>query len=86
MSGSYFSALHFAASQPEHSGAQYLSFMRRNRASSPGGAFRGIEAAVAMSYPEPKNAGKFLGVWLSFRVAGQVSILPERRAFDSELI
>lgn len=30
-----------------------------------------------MSYPEPKNAGKFLGVWLSFRVAGQVGILPE---------
>lgn len=28
-----------------------------------------------MSYPEPKNAGKFLGVWLSFRVAGQVRIL-----------
>ncbi|GAA5962676.1 hypothetical protein JCM8115_005919 [Rhodotorula mucilaginosa] len=36
------------------------------------GTFWGIEAAVAMSYPEPKNAGKFLGVWLSFRVAGQI--------------
>ncbi|POY70117.1 hypothetical protein BMF94_6891 [Rhodotorula taiwanensis] len=36
------------------------------------GTFWGIEAAVAMSYPEPKNAGRFLGVWLSFRVAGQI--------------
>ncbi|GAA5929929.1 uncharacterized protein JCM15063_004667 [Sporobolomyces koalae] len=32
----------------------------------------GIEAAVAMSYPEPKNAGRFLGWWLSFRVGGQI--------------
>jgi len=32
----------------------------------------GIEAAVAMSYPEPENQGRFLGWWLSFRVGGQV--------------
>ncbi|GAA5846462.1 hypothetical protein JCM3766R1_001899 [Sporobolomyces carnicolor] len=32
----------------------------------------GIEAAVAMSYPEPKNQGRFLGWWLSFRVGGQI--------------
>ncbi|KAK4904570.1 hypothetical protein LTR49_025998, partial [Elasticomyces elasticus] len=30
------------------------------------------EAAIALSYPEPYNQGKFLGLWLSFRVAGQV--------------
>ncbi|GAA6062493.1 hypothetical protein JCM10212_001866 [Sporobolomyces blumeae] len=36
------------------------------------GTFWGIEAAVAMSYPEPKNAGRFLGTWLSFRVLGQI--------------
>jgi MFS family permease len=31
-----------------------------------------IEAAVALSYPEPENAGKFLGIWLSFRVLGNI--------------
>lgn len=31
-----------------------------------------IEAAVALSYPEPENAGKFLGLWLSFRVLGNI--------------
>ncbi|GAA5840737.1 hypothetical protein JCM9279_001202 [Rhodotorula babjevae] len=36
------------------------------------GTFWGIEAAVAMSYPEPENQGKFLGWWLSFRVGGQI--------------
>lgn len=30
------------------------------------------EAAIALSYPEPENQGRFLGLWLSFRVAGQV--------------
>jgi len=30
------------------------------------------EAAIALSYPEPHNQGKFLGFWLSFRVGGQV--------------
>ncbi len=30
------------------------------------------EAAIALSYPEPYNQGKFLGLWLSFRVGGQV--------------
>ncbi|KAK4553794.1 hypothetical protein LTR86_008969 [Recurvomyces mirabilis] len=36
------------------------------------GLFWMAEAAVAMSYPEPHNQGKFLGLWLTFRVAGQV--------------
>ena len=30
------------------------------------------EAAIALSYPEPYNQGRFLGVWLMFRVGGQV--------------
>lgn len=30
------------------------------------------EAAIALSYPEPKNQGRFLGLWLMFRVGGQV--------------
>lgn len=30
------------------------------------------EAAIALSYPEPYNQGKFLGFWLSFRVGGQI--------------
>lgn len=30
------------------------------------------EAAIALSYPEPYNQGKLLGIWLSFRVGGQI--------------
>lgn len=30
------------------------------------------EAAIALSYPEPYNQGRFLGLWLTFRVGGQV--------------
>ena len=30
------------------------------------------EAAIALSYPEPYNQGRFLGLWLMFRVGGQV--------------
>lgn len=30
------------------------------------------EAAIALSYPEPHNQGRFLGFWLSFRVLGQI--------------
>jgi MFS family permease len=36
------------------------------------GVFWMAEAAIALSYPEPYNQGKFLGFWLSFRVGGQV--------------
>lgn len=36
------------------------------------GVFWMAEAAIALSYPEPYNQGRFLGFWLSFRVAGQV--------------
>ncbi|KAI5478038.1 Major Facilitator Superfamily protein [Pseudohyphozyma bogoriensis] len=36
------------------------------------GIFWAIEAAVALSYPEPENQGKFLGLWLSFRVLGPI--------------
>lgn len=36
------------------------------------GFFRMAEAAIALSYPEPYNQGKFLGFWLSFRLGGQV--------------
>ena len=36
------------------------------------GLFWMAEAAIAMSYPEPYNQGRFLGLWLSFRVAGQI--------------
>lgn len=30
------------------------------------------EAAIALSYPEPENQGRFLGFWLSFRIFGQI--------------
>lgn len=36
------------------------------------GIFWMAEAAIALSYPEPYNQGKFLGLWLMFRVGGQV--------------
>jgi MFS family permease len=36
------------------------------------GIFWMSEAAIALSYPEPWNQGKFLGFWLSFRLGGQV--------------
>lgn len=36
------------------------------------GVFWMAEAAIALSYPEPYNQGRFLGFWLSFRVGGQV--------------
>ncbi|KXS15294.1 hypothetical protein M427DRAFT_135249 [Gonapodya prolifera JEL478] len=36
------------------------------------GTFWAIEAAVALTYPEPENQGRFLGWWLTFRVTGQL--------------
>ena len=36
------------------------------------GVFWMSEAAIALSYPEPWNQGRFLGLWLSFRVGGQI--------------
>lgn len=36
------------------------------------GLFWMAEAAVALSYPEPENQGRFLGLWLSFRIGGQI--------------
>ncbi|KAI0669598.1 major facilitator superfamily domain-containing protein [Trametes maxima] len=36
------------------------------------GIFWMAEAAIALAYPEPQNQGKFLGLWLSFRVGGQL--------------
>ncbi|KAK4541115.1 hypothetical protein LTR36_008340 [Oleoguttula mirabilis] len=36
------------------------------------GLFWMAEAAIALSYPEPHNQGRFLGIWLAFRVGGQM--------------
>lgn len=36
------------------------------------GIFWMAETAIALTYPEPYNQGKFLGCWLSFRLGGQV--------------
>ncbi|TRM62413.1 hypothetical protein BD626DRAFT_499150 [Schizophyllum amplum] len=30
------------------------------------------EAAIALSYPEPERQGKFLGLWLTFKIGGQI--------------
>lgn len=31
-----------------------------------------LTSAVALAYPEPERSGLFLGIWLSFRVSGQL--------------
>ncbi|PYI03247.1 DUF895 domain membrane protein [Aspergillus sclerotiicarbonarius CBS 121057] len=36
------------------------------------GVFWMAESAIALSYPEARNQGRFLGLWLSFRVGGQI--------------
>ncbi|KIY44134.1 hypothetical protein FISHEDRAFT_51852 [Fistulina hepatica ATCC 64428] len=36
------------------------------------GTFWMAEGAIALNYPEPERRGKFLGLWLTFRIAGQV--------------
>ena len=36
------------------------------------GVFWMSEAAIALAYPEPYNQGRFLGLWLTFRVGGQI--------------
>ncbi|KAI0752012.1 DUF895 domain membrane protein [Fomes fomentarius] len=36
------------------------------------GVFWMSEAAIALAYPEPYNQGRFLGLWLSFRLGGQI--------------
>ncbi|KAI5828244.1 MFS general substrate transporter [Schizophyllum commune Tattone D] len=36
------------------------------------GTFWMAEAAIALSYPEPERQGKFLGLWLTFKIAGQI--------------
>lgn len=36
------------------------------------GVFWMAEAAIALSYPEAHNQGKFLGFWPSFRLGGQI--------------
>lgn len=36
------------------------------------GVFWMAEAAIALTYPEPWNQGRFLGFWLTFRIGGQV--------------
>ncbi|KAK5125905.1 hypothetical protein LTR08_005027 [Meristemomyces frigidus] len=36
------------------------------------GLFWTAEAAIALTYPEPHNQGRFLGIWLTFRIGGQV--------------
>lgn len=36
------------------------------------GIFWMSEAAIALAYPEPYNQGRFLGLWLSFRLGGQI--------------
>ncbi|GAA5842764.1 hypothetical protein JCM11251_001485 [Rhodosporidiobolus azoricus] len=64
----YTAALYVNSTQ----GTQWFLLLGAALCGISAGTFWAIEAAVAMSYPEPYNVGKFLGWWLSFRVGGQI--------------
>ncbi|KAF7887784.1 hypothetical protein EAF00_010078 [Botryotinia globosa] len=53
-------------------GTEWLVILGASLCGISAGVFWMAEAAIALSYPEPENQGRFLGLWLSFRVAGQV--------------
>ena len=53
-------------------GNQWLVLLGAALCGISAGVFWMAEAAIAISYPEPYNQGRFLGLWLSFRVGGQV--------------
>ncbi|KAM0788879.1 hypothetical protein ACM66B_002963 [Microbotryomycetes sp. NB124-2] len=53
-------------------GQQWLLLLGAALCGISAGTFWAIEAAIALSYPEPANQGKFLGWWLSFRVGGSI--------------
>ena len=46
--------------------------VRRRLCGLSAGVFWMSEAAVALAYPEPYNQGRSLGLWLTFRVGGQI--------------
>ncbi|KAL2217900.1 DUF895 domain membrane protein [Thermoascus aurantiacus ATCC 26904] len=64
----------FAAGLYTHNrfGFDWLTLLGAALCGLSAGIFWMAEAAVALSYPEPYNQGKFLGLWLSFRVGGQI--------------
>ncbi|KAL1999196.1 hypothetical protein VTN02DRAFT_4896 [Thermoascus thermophilus] len=64
----------FAAGLYTHNrfGFDWLTLLGAALCGLSAGIFWMAEAAVALSYPEPYNQGRFLGFWLSFRVGGQI--------------
>ncbi|GAA5875205.1 hypothetical protein JCM8547_005550 [Rhodosporidiobolus lusitaniae] len=64
----YTAALYVNSTQ----GTQWFLLLGAALCGLSAGTFWAIEAAIAMSYPEPYNIGKFFGWWLSFRVLGQI--------------
>ncbi|KIW44183.1 uncharacterized protein PV06_05213 [Exophiala oligosperma] len=53
-------------------GIEWLTLLGAALCGISAGIFWMAEAAIALAYPEPYNQGKFLGFWLSFRLAGQI--------------
>ncbi|KAL1407868.1 hypothetical protein Q8F55_007304 [Vanrija albida] len=53
-------------------GTEWLVLFGATTCGISAGLFWAIEAAVAFAYPEPERLGKFLGIWMSFRVGGQI--------------
>lgn len=53
-------------------GQEWLVLLGAALCGSSAGIFWMAEAAIALAYPEPWNQGRFLGLWLSFRVGGNI--------------
>ncbi|EPS96992.1 hypothetical protein FOMPIDRAFT_130664 [Fomitopsis schrenkii] len=53
-------------------GTQWLVLFGAALCGLSAGLFWTSEAAIALTYPEPYNQGRFLGLWLTFRVVGQI--------------
>lgn len=53
-------------------GIEWLTLLGAALCGISAGIFWMAEGAIALSYPEPYNQGRFLGFWLIFRVGGQV--------------
>ncbi|KAL4782875.1 major facilitator superfamily domain-containing protein [Aspergillus varians] len=53
-------------------GTEWLTLFGAALCGLTAGVFWMAESAIALSYPEPHNQGKFLAFWLTFRVLGQI--------------
>ncbi|KAL1660027.1 major facilitator superfamily domain-containing protein [Schizophyllum commune] len=58
--------------QPLRHGMQWFVLFGAALCGLAAGTFWMAEAAIALSYTEPERQGKFLGLWLTFKIAGQI--------------